>query len=272
MEISWFAALVLGIVEGLTEFLPVSSTGHLILASALLGLSGPKIVVFEIVIQGAAILAVCFEYRQLLLRTALSLGSDPASRRFALNVLLGFLPLAALGLAFKDLIETWLFRPIPVAIALIVGGFAILWVDRRGDNPRLETLEQITPRTAMTLGLWQALALIPGTSRAGATIIGGVWLGMSRRLATEFSFFLAIPTLLAATAYKLIEGREYLSADDLLPFLLGSAIAFVTALVAVRAFIRFVGTHTFAAFAWYRIAFGSLVLLTAALGFEGWTP
>jgi undecaprenyl-diphosphatase len=263
MQISAFAALILGIVEGLTEFLPVSSTGHLILASALLGLEGPKVIAFEIVIQGAAILAVCFEYRRLLWHTTVSLGSDPASRRFAINVLLGFLPLAILGLTFQDFIEQHLFRPVPVAIALIVGGLAILWVDRREASATLTTVAEVPHRTAMLLGLWQALALIPGTSRAGATIVGGVWLGMSRRLATEYSFFLAIPTLLGATLYKLVEARALFERADILPFAIGSVVAFVTALLAVRGFLRFVSTHSFAAFAWYRIVFGIVVLLIA---------
>jgi undecaprenyl-diphosphatase len=272
MDISWFAAIVLGIVEGLTEFLPVSSTGHLILTSALLGLKGPKVVMFEIVIQGAAILAVCWEYRALLARTALTIVGKPESRRFALNVLVGFLPLAILGLTFQDPIEELLFRPIPVAIALVVGGIAILYVDRRGERATMHTVHEVPLGVAVRLGLWQALALIPGTSRAGATIIGGVWMGMSRKLATEYSFFLAIPTLIGATIYKLWEGHELLERADLMPFLIGSVVAFVTALAAVRGFIRFVSTRTFAVFAWYRIIFGSLVLVTYWLGFEGWKP
>ena len=263
MEISAFAALVLGIVEGLTEFLPVSSTGHLILASSALGLAGPKVLAFEIIIQGAAILAVCWEYRQRLWRTTVSLGSDAGARRFALNVLLGFLPLALLGLAFQDAIEERLFRPVPVAIALVIGGIAILIVDRRAPRATFDAVEAVPVRTAVWLGLWQALALIPGTSRAGATIVGGVSLGMSRRLATEYSFFLAIPTLIGATLYKLHEGRDLFVAADALPFAIGAAVAFVTALLAVRGFIRFISTHSFAAFAWYRIVFGLLVLFVA---------
>jgi len=261
--ISAFAALVLGIVEGLTEFLPISSTGHLIIAGHLLGLDGPKALAFEIIIQGAAILAVCWEYRKLLWRTTLSVTHDAGSRRFALNILLGFLPLAVLGLAFKEQIERYLFHPVPVAIALVVGGLAILWVDRRASQPTLERVEDVPAGKALLLGFWQALALIPGTSRSGATIIGGVWIGMSRRLATEYSFFLAIPTLIAATLYKLYEQRELFSADDVLPFAIGAVVAFATALLAVRGFIRYISTHSFAAFAWYRIAFGLVVLIVA---------
>ncbi|HNR23509.1 MAG TPA: undecaprenyl-diphosphate phosphatase [Steroidobacteraceae bacterium] len=262
MEISAFAALVLGIVEGLTEFLPISSTGHLIITSSLLDLHGPKVLAFEIIIQGAAILAVCWEYRRLLWKTTVSIARDAGAQRFALNIFLGFLPLAVLGLAFQAQIEEFLFRPVPVAIALVIGGIAILWVDRRhGAQPTLDTVEAVPVRTAIVLGLWQALALIPGTSRAGATIIGGVWLGMSRRLATEYSFFLAIPTLIGATVYKLYEGRDLFIAADLVPFTIGAVVAFITALLAVRGFIRFISTHSFAAFGWYRIVFGVIVLL-----------
>ncbi|MBV6416453.1 MAG: Undecaprenyl-diphosphatase [Steroidobacteraceae bacterium] len=263
MEISAIAALVLGIVEGLTEFLPVSSTGHLILASSALGLGGPKVLAFEIIIQGAAILAVCWEYRRLLWRTSLSLGHDPAARRFALNVFLGFLPLALLGLAFQDVIEERLFRPVPVALALVIGGIAILVVDRRAAHAPLDSVDAVPVRSAMLLGLWQALALIPGTSRAGATIIGGVALGMSRRLATEYSFFLAIPTLIGATLYKLYEERNLFVAGDAVPFGIGAVVAFITALLAVRGFIRFISTHSFTVFGWYRILFGLVVLFVA---------
>lgn len=263
MEISAIAALILGIVEGVTEFLPVSSTGHLILASSALGLAGAKVLAFEIIIQGAAILAVCWEYRRLLWNTTISLTSDAASRRFALNVFLGFLPLALLGLAFQETIEQKLFRPVPVAIALVIGGIAILLVDRRASRATLDSVDAVPVRTALLLGLWQSLALIPGTSRSGATIVGGVALGMSRRLATEYSFFLAIPTLIGATLYKLYEGRHLFVASDALPFAIGAVVAFVTALLAVRGFIRFISTHSFAAFAWYRIVFGLVVLLVA---------
>lgn len=268
--LDWFTALVLGIVEGLTEFLPVSSTGHLILAGSLLGYEGPQAVAVEIVIQGAAILAVCWEYRQMLTRTALTFAHEPSSRRFLVNLVLGFLPLAVLGLLFKDAIEAWLFHPLPVATALIVGGVLILLVDRREADATLKFADDVTPATAFKLGLVQSFALIPGTSRSAATIIGGVMMGMSRRLATEYSFFLAIPTLLAATAYKLVESRELLTADILGPLALSAACAFVTALLAVRGFIRFVASHSFAAFAWYRIVFGTLVLVSSWAGWIAW--
>ena len=270
MELDWFTALVLGIVEGLTEFLPVSSTGHLILAGSLLGYQGDQAVAVEIVIQGAAILAVCWEYRRLLAHTALTFARDAKSRAFLVNLVLGFLPLAVLGLAFQKAIKAYLFHPVPVACALVVGGIAILLVDRREGTAALKATDDVRPSVAFRLGLWQSLALIPGTSRSAATIIGGVTMGMSRRLATEYSFFLAIPTLLAATGYELLKSWKLFTGASLGPLLLAAALSFVTALLAVRGFIRYVGTHSFAAFAWYRIVFGGLVLATSALGLVRW--
>jgi undecaprenyl-diphosphatase len=270
VTLDWITALILGIVEGVTEFLPVSSTGHLILTGEILGYRGEQAIAVEIVIQGAAILAVCWEYRQMLLTTAFTIAREPKSRRFLLNLMLGFLPLAILGLLFKDWIEQYLFRPIPVAIALITGGVLILLVDRREEQATLKFADDVSPWVALRLGLWQSLALFPGTSRSAATIIGGVLMGMSRRLATEYSFFLAIPTLLAATAYKLIEARDLITAADAGPLLLSALTAFVTALISVRAFIRFVSSHTFAAFAWYRIGFGLLVIAASVSGFVSW--
>jgi len=266
MQLDWFIAFILGIVEGLTEFLPVSSTGHLILTGALLGYDGEQSVAVEIVIQGAAILAVCWEYRRLLTHTALTFVQDAKSRAFLLNLVLGFLPLAILGLAFQRAIKSYLFHPVPVAIALVVGGIVILLVDRHEGEATLKQVDEVRPAMAFRLGLWQSLALIPGTSRSAATIIGGVTMGMSRRLATEYSFFLAIPTLLAATGYELLKSWHLLTGASLPPLLLAAVCSFITALFAVRGFIRYVGSHTFAAFAWYRIIFGGLVLATAILG------
>jgi len=270
MQLDWFTALVLGIVEGLTEFLPVSSTGHLILSGSLLGYQGEQSVAVEIVIQGAAILAVCWEYRRMLTHTALTFVHEPKSRAFLLNLMLGFLPMAVLGLAFQDVIKEYLFHPLPVATALVVGGIAILLVDRREGTARLQFADEVRPAMAFRLGLWQSLALIPGTSRSAATIIGGVSMGMSRRLATEYSFFLAIPTLLAATGYELLKSWQLLAGASLGPLLLAAACSFITALLAVRGFIRYVSSHSFAAFAWYRIVFGGLVLATSALGLVRW--
>lgn len=268
--INSFDSIVLGLVEGLTEFLPISSTGHLILARALLGLQGDAVDRLLIVIQGAAILAVCWEYRQRLWDTAVSFFGQADARRFVLNLLIAFLPLAVLGLIFEHGIERLLFAPIPVAIALVVGGVLILWAEKRPHAQTIATVDALRPADALKLGLFQAAALIPGTSRAAATILGGLLIGMSRRAATEFSFFLAIPTLLAATAYKLWEARATLSMAEVQPLAISSVVAFISALIAVRLLLRFVSRHSFAAFAWYRIVFGGIVLATWALGIVRW--
>ena len=267
-EFTWLTALILGCVEGLTEFLPVSSTGHLILAGDWLGFEGEKAGLVEIVIQGAAILAVCWEYRRKLFDTVRDVGTRSEARHFALNVAVAFLPLAIIGLLFGSAIKDALFNPYAVAIALVVGGIVILLVDRGHGSPRIYDTEHMPLWTAAALGFFQALALFPGTSRSAATIVGGRLLGLSRICATEFSFFLAIPTLLAATAYSLFKARHVFEAGDLGPLALSSIVSFLTALVAIRGFIRFVSTHTFAAFAWYRIALGVLVLGWAKFG--GW--
>lgn len=267
---SFIDALLLGLVEGITEFLPVSSTGHLILARALLGLEGAAVDRMLIVIQGAAILAVCWEYRRRLASTVRRLGSSPEARRFALNVIVAFLPLATLGLLFEEPIENVLFSPVPVSIALVVGGVLILWAERRTHRESIPSVDDVRVPDAVKLGFFQALALVPGTSRAAATILGGLLIGMSRRAATEFSFFLAIPTLIAATLYKLWEARGTLTVDELGLLAAGSASAFVSALLTVRLFLRFVGTHSFASFAWYRIVFGVAVLVSWASGLVRW--
>jgi undecaprenyl-diphosphatase len=267
---SWLDALILGLVEGITEFLPISSTGHLILTRSLLGLHGDEIDRALIVIQGAAILAVCWEYRVRLWETALGVFTQPPARRFALNLLIAFLPLAILGLAFGKTIERVLFSPLPVALALIIGGVLILWAERRQHRQSIESVEQMGPLDALKIGGFQALALFPGTSRSAATILGGLLLGMSRRAATEFSFFIAIPTLLAATAYKLWEARDSLTAAELEPLLLSSVVAFVSALLSIRWLLRFVSRNSFESFAWYRIVFGALVLASSALGWIHW--
>ena len=265
-----FKALILGIVEGLTEFLPVSSTGHLIIVGALLDFNDDKGKLFEVVIQLGAILAVCWEYRRRLLHVAVTLGSSVPSRRFVLNLLIAFLPAAVLGLAFGSSIKRHLFAPIPVALALVIGGVLILWAERRHHRIRINSVEEIGSVDALKLGLAQALALIPGTSRSGATIIGGLFFGLSRRAATEFSFFLAIPTLTAAALYDLLKHRDLLSADDAGLFAVGFVAAFVSALIAVRGLIRYVSDHDFTVFAWYRIGFGLLVLASAFGGWIDW--
>jgi undecaprenyl-diphosphatase len=267
---SIFEAIILGLVEGLTEFLPVSSTGHLILAQSLLGLHGPAIEALLIFIQGPAILAVCWEFRKKLLHVAFSLHHEPAARRFVLNLLIVFLPVAVLALLFGDAIKAVLFKPVPVAIALVVGGVIILWAERRKHSERVQDVDQLTAVDALKLGAFQALALIPGTSRSGATIIGGLLCGLSRRTAAEFSFFVAIPVLLSATAYELWKERAAIAQFDHTPLVVSCIVSFVSALLAVKFLIRFVSRHSFTAFGWYRIAFGALILITAATGLVRW--
>ena len=264
-------ALILGIVEGLTEFLPVSSTGHLILAGDLLDFNDERGKLFEIVIQCGAILAVCWEYRAKLMSVVTGLASDRAAQRFALNIVIAFMPLAVLGLAFGKTIKAYLFQPVPVALAFIVGGFIILWAERREHEITVQTVDDMGWKDALKLGLAQALALIPGTSRSGATIIGGLFFGLSRKASTEFSFFLAIPTLFAASAYQLYKERALLSADDLGMWAVGFAAAFVSAFLCVRWLLRYIASHDFTIFAWYRIAFGLVVLATAWSGAVNWT-
>jgi len=267
-------AIIMGLVEGFTEFLPISSTGHLILAGSLLDLTGEKAKVFEIVIQAGAILAVCWEYRARIGSVLGGLTTDPAARRFVVNVGVAFLPLAVLGLIFGKLIESALFKPVPVALAFIIGGFIILWVERSNKlNPvavRVETVEDMTVLDAFKVGCAQAVALIPGTSRSGATIIGAMMFGLPRKAATEFSFFLAIPTLLLATVYKLIKEREMLSMADLPMFGIGSIAAFISAFLCVRWLLRYISTHDFTFFAYYRIAFGILVIASSHYGWVVW--
>lgn len=264
-------ALILGIVEGVTEFLPISSTGHLILAGDLLNFNDARGKLFEIVIQSGAILAVCWEYRVRIGQTFRGLGRDRLANRLVLNLAIAFIPLAVLGLLFKKAIEAHLFSPVPVAIAFIVGAFVILWAERRDHRIRIHSVDEIGPADALKLGLAQACALIPGTSRSGATIIGGLFLGLSRKAATEFSFFLAIPVLLAATAYSLYKERALLSPDDLGMWAVGFVSAFVSAFLCVRWLLRYISHHDFTLFAWYRIAFGIVVLTTWQLGLVDWT-
>jgi undecaprenyl-diphosphatase len=266
---TWLEAIILGIVEGLTEFLPVSSTGHLILTQALLGLEGAAVDRHLIIIQGAAILAVCWEFRAKLLHTAFSLHDEAGSRRFVLNLLIAFTPLAVLGLLFGDQIKAVLFRPVPVAIALVVGGVIILWAERRKHEERIQDVDQLTWKDALKLGMFQALALIPGTSRSGATIIGGLLSGFSRKTAAEFSFFVAIPVLLAATAYELWEARADLHTTDPTPLIVSCVASFISALLAIK-LLRYVSRHSFASFAWYRIVFGGVILITAWTGTVDW--
>ncbi len=264
-------ALILGVVEGLTEFLPVSSTGHLILFGDLLDFTGERAKVFTIAIQLGAILAVCWEYRAKVIEVVRGIGTNPGANRFVVNLMIAFLPAAILGLLFIKTIKFYLFHPIPVATALIAGGLLILWAERREHVIEVEQVDDIDWKHALKVGLAQCLALIPGTSRSGATIIGGLFFGLSRKAAAEFSFFLAIPTMFAATFYDLFKNRELLDWNDLTLIAAGFAAAFFSALLAVRGLLRFVSNHDFTVFAWYRIVFGIVILVTAYTGVIGWS-
>jgi len=263
-------AIILGLVEGLTEFLPVSSTGHLILVGQLLGFNDDKGKVFEIAIQFAAILAVVWEYRARLAHTLISISSESVSQRLAINLMVGFMPAAVLGFLFLKQIKHYLFNPFVVASAFIIGGFLILWAERRQHVVHAESIDDMTWRDALKVGFAQALAMIPGTSRSGATIIGGLFFGLSRRAATEFSFFLAIPTMFAATLYDVYKNRDLFSLDDIALFAIGGTVSFISAFIAVRGLIRFISRHDFTVFAWYRIAFGIIVLVSAQMGWVDW--
>lgn len=264
-------AIVLGIVEGLTEFLPVSSTGHLILVGDLLGFNDDKGKLFEIVIQSGAILAVCWEFRARIAKVVTGLPADPQCRRFTINLFIAFLPLAILGLLFHKAIKAHLFQPVPVALAFAIGGVIILWAERREHRIRVDNVDDLTALDALKLGIAQAFALIPGTSRSGATIIGGLLFGLSRKAATEFSFFLAIPTLLVATAYQLWKEGALLTIDDIGMWVAGFSAAFISAFLCVRWFLRYISSHDFTLFAWYRIAFGVVIIATWQLGLVDWT-
>lgn len=267
----WVCAVVLGVVEGLTEFLPISSTGHLILAGDLLGFSDDRAKVFDIVIQTGAMFAIIWEYRERFSRVLAGMFSDPAARRFVANLLVAFMPAAILGLIFGKMIKAQLFKPVPVALAFVIGGLIILWIERRPRKVRIESVDDMTWRDALKVGFAQAFALIPGTSRSGATIVGGMVFGLSRRAATEFSFFLAVPTLIAAGAYDLVKNRALLSVNDVGLFAVGGITAFISAFLCVRWLLRYITTHDFTVFAWYRILFGGAVLLTAYTGLVSWS-
>lgn len=287
-------ALILGIVEGLTEFLPVSSTGHLIIAGSLLNFEGDYAKTFDVVIQFGAILAVCWEFRRKIGDVVIGLPARADARRFALNVIVATIPAVVLGLLFEKSIKSVLFAPVPVALALVVGGLVILWVEGRlrggaggargraaslvqgqpqalpPQRARVNSLDEITPLDALKVGFAQCCALIPGMSRSGSTIIGGMLFGIERRVATEFSFFLAIPVIFGATVYELHKTWHALSADWLGLFGVGFVAAFVSAFACVRWLLRFVASHDFTAFAWYRIAFGLVILLFGYDGGLGW--
>ena len=257
-----FKALILGIVEGITEFLPISSTGHLIIVGDLLNFNDEVGKVFEIVIQLGAILAVCWEFRARLLKVAGGvIDGEATAWRFVINLLIAFLPAAIVGLLFIKAIKAHLFQPFTVAIAFIIGGLVILWVERRPHQIRVTHIDDMRWDDALKVGLAQTFSLIPGTSRAGATIMGGMFFGLSRQAATEFSFFLAIPTMFAATFYDVFKHWQLLHAHDLGTFAVGFVAAFISAFFAVRELLRYIAQHSFTVFAWYRIVFGILLLV-----------
>jgi undecaprenyl-diphosphatase len=266
----WIKVVILGAVEGFTEFLPVSSTGHLIVAGQLLNFNDEKGKIFEIVIQTGAMLAIVWEYRAKFGALLLGLTHDRKAQQFVLNLAIAFLPAAILGLLFGKYIKAALFNPVPVAIAFIVGGLIILWAERRTHAVSVQSVDDMKWTDALKVGCAQAFALIPGTSRSGATIIGGLLFGLSRKAATEFSFFLAVPTLIAAGGYDLIKNRALFDASDLGMFAAGMAVSFVCAFLCVRWLLRYIATHDFTPFAWYRIAFGLVVLATGHFGWISW--
>ncbi|CAD6872609.1 undecaprenyl-diphosphate phosphatase [Methylomonas sp. EFPC1] len=265
-------SLILGVVEGLTEFLPISSTGHLILAGDLLNFNDDKAKLFTIVIQVGAILAICWEYRAKIGSVLSGLTSDRQAQKFVLNLAIAFMPLATLGLLFGKHIKAALFKPVPVALAFIIGAFVIIWAEKREHKIRVDNVDDLSPLDALKLGIAQAFALIPGTSRSGATIIGGLLFGLSRKASTEFSFFLAIPTLVVASLYDLYKHRDLLHIEsDALSFAVGLVAAFISALLAVKGLLRYISHHDFIIFAWYRIVFGVVVIASAYSGLVQWT-
>ena len=264
-------AALMGVVEGLTEFLPISSTGHLILAGALLGFDDAKAKVFDIAIQTGAIFAVILVYWQRIRATLVALPTERQAQRFALNVLIGFVPAVLLGLLLGKAIKAHLFTPTVVASTFIVGGFIILWAERRQQaSVRIQSVEDMAPLDALKVGLVQCLAMVPGTSRSGATIIGGMLLGLSRKAATDYSFFLAIPTLIGAGVYSLYKERALLSVADIPMFSVGLVFSFISAWLCVRWLLRYISSHSFVPFAYYRIVFGIIVLATAWTGWVQW--
>ena len=263
-------ALIFGVVEGLTEFLPISSTGHQIIVADLLDFGGERAMAFNIIIQLGAILAVVWEFRRKILDVVIGLPTQRNAQRFTANLLIAFLPAVVLGVIFADLIHHYLFNPITVATALVVGGVVMLWAERRQHSVRAETVDDITWKDALKIGFTQCLAMIPGTSRSGSTIIGGLLFGLSRKAATEFSFFLAMPTMVGAAVYSGYKYRDLFQASDLPVFAVGFVTAFIFAMIAVKGLLKFIASHSYAAFAWYRIAFGLLILATWQFGWIDW--
>ncbi|QLL16586.1 undecaprenyl-diphosphate phosphatase [Pseudomonas chlororaphis] len=264
-------ALILGIVEGLTEFLPISSTGHQIIVADLLNFGGERAMAFNIIIQLGAILAVVWEFRRKILGVVTGLPTQRNAQRFTINLLIAFLPAVVLGVIFADLIHEYLFNPITVATALVVGGLVMLWAERRQHEIHANSVDEISWKDALKVGFAQCLAMIPGTSRSGSTIIGGLLFGLSRKTATEFSFFLAMPTMVGAAVYSGYKYRNLFQPDDLPVFAVGFITSFIFAMIAVRGLLKFIANHSYAAFAWYRIAFGLVILATWQFGWVDWT-
>ncbi|WP_092304397.1 undecaprenyl-diphosphate phosphatase [Pseudomonas sp. NFIX28] len=264
-------ALILGIVEGLTEFLPISSTGHQIIVADLLNFGGERAMAFNIIIQLGAILAVVWEFRRKIFEVVTGLPTQRNAQRFTVNLLIAFMPAVVLGVIFADLIHEYLFNPITVAAALVVGGVIMLWAERRQHEVHVNTVDEMSWKDALKVGFAQCLAMIPGTSRSGSTIIGGLLFGLSRKTATEFSFFLAMPTMVGAAVYSGYKYRNLFQPDDLPVFAVGFITSFIFAMIAVRGLLKFIANHSYAAFAWYRIAFGLVILATWQFGWVDWT-
>ncbi len=263
-------AFILGVVEGLTEFLPISSTGHQIIVADLLDFGGERAMAFNIIIQLGAILAVVWEFRRKILDVVTGLPTQRNAQRFTVNLLIAFLPAVVLGVIFADLIHHYLFNPITVATALVVGGIVMLWAERREHEVHAESVDEITWKDALKVGFAQCLAMIPGTSRSGSTIIGGLLFGLSRKTATEFSFFLAMPTMVGAAVYSGYKYRDLFQPADLPVFAIGFVTSFIFAMIAVKGLLKFIASHSYAAFAWYRIGFGLLILATWQFGWIDW--
>ena len=264
-------SLILGVVEGITEFLPISSTGHQIIVADLIDFSGERSMAFNIIIQLGAILAVVWEFRRKIIEVVVGLPRVSEAQRFTANLVIAVLPAVILGVSFADLIHQYLFNPITVAAALIVGGMVMLWAERREHVIHAESVDDMSWKDALKVGCAQCLAMIPGTSRSGATIIGGLLFGMSRKAATEFSFFLAMPTMVGAAVYSGYKYRELFRPVDLPVFAIGFVTSFIFAMIAVRALLKFIGNHSYAVFAWYRIGFGLLILATWQLHLIDWS-
>lgn len=264
-------ALILGIVEGLTEFLPISSTGHQIIVADLIGFGGDRAMAFNIIIQLGAILAVVWEFRRKILEVVFNVPKQAAAQRFTLNLLIAFIPAVILGVAFADQIHHYLFNPITVAAALVIGGVIILWAEQRPHEVTVEEVDDMTWKEALKIGCAQCLAMIPGTSRSASTIIGGLLFGLSRRAATEFSFYLAMPTMVGAAVYSGYKYRDLFQPGDLPVFAIGFVVSFIFAMIAVRALLKFIANHSYAVFAWYRIVFGLLILATWQFNLIDWS-